>query len=359
MNQKNCDHLFKNGENKLKTSFFSLKFSPDYVGAVDDFTAAGKGYRQLGNSPKAIVSFKKAIECNHKMNDYYSEGNLYVSIAEIYFFDEKNPDLGIDMLNKASYAFQVAGKLSFAVKSFITTAERFMEKKEYDVAEKILKEAFNCCCSNPEEKLVGASFEQIYNKLLDVECGLNKWPDAINLTQQYIDSQLKYPERDGYRLSKTYMKLAILRIINNEDYLCESIYGKMYETKYDDTITDVSDLRKCIEAIKFLDKKKFTYCISSAFTLFENNLLKGLQTHYRKKEEEAEAKTKELTGGEKIVVEGRDNVQNNKIENNVKNEINNNEINTDINNNTNDNNNQSNDNNVINNKHVNDDEDLL
>lgn len=294
MNDKVCDNLYKNGENKLKTSFFTFKFSPDYIGALDDFTSAGKGYRQIGNSAKAINAFKKAIECNRKMNDYYSEGNLYVSIAEIYFFDYKSPEEGISMLNKASYAFQVAGKLSFAVKSFITTAERYMEKKEYETAEKILKEAFKTCCSNTEDKLVGASFEQIYNKLLDVECGLNKWPEAIELSQEYINSQLKYPEKDLYRLSKTYMKLAILRIINKEEFLCEEIFTKMYENKYDDTQTDVKDIRKVIDAINFLDKKKFTYCISSAFTLFENNLLKGLQNVYKRKEEEIKGKEQNI-----------------------------------------------------------------
>jgi tetratricopeptide (TPR) repeat protein len=287
MNQRECDKLYNKGLSKLKTSFFSFKFSPDYVGAVDDFTAAGKGFRKLGQSGKSITCFKKAIECNHNINDYWAEGNCHISISEIYFFDLKTPDPGLEALKKASYAFRLSGKFTYAVKSFVTTAERFMENKEYETAEKILNEAFNVCSENTEEKLIGATFEQIYNKLLDVQCGLHKWAEAISLTQKYINAQLKYPEKDNYRINKTYMKLCILRIINKEDYLCEDIFLQMFNSRYEDTATDISDIRKLMESIKKLDKKNFTYCVSSAFTLFENNLLKGLQVLYKNREEEA------------------------------------------------------------------------
>ena len=294
MNEQDCDKLYNKGIGKLKTSFFSFKFSPDYVGAVDDFSAAAKGFRKVGKPGKAITCFKKAIECNHHLNDFWAEGNCYVSLAEIYFFDLKTPDPGIEALNKASYAFQVSGKFSYSVKSFITTAERFMENKEYETAQKILKEAFNVCSSNTEDKLIGSTFEQIYNKLLDVLCGMEKWEDAIAITQKYIDAQLKYPEKDNYRINKTYMKLCILRVITKEEYLCEDIFLKMFNSRYEDTATDISDIRKLMDSIKNLDKKNFTYCVSSAFTLFENNLLKGLQVLYKAKEEQAK------NGGENV-----------------------------------------------------------
>ena len=287
MNQQDCDKLYNKGMGKLKTSFFSFKFSPDYVGAVDDFNAAAKGFRKLGQSGKSITCYKKAIECNRHMNDYWAEGNCYVSIAEIYFFDLKTPDQGIEALNKASYAFQVSGKFTYAVKSFVSTAERFMENKDFETAKKILNEAFNVCAGNTEDKLIGSTFEQIYNKLLDVLCGMEKWEEAIEITQKYIDGQLKYPEKDNYRINKTYMKLCILRVITKEEFLCEDIFMKMFNSRYEDTATDIADIRKLIDAIKDLNKKNFTYCVSSAFTLFENNLLKGLQVLYKKKEEEA------------------------------------------------------------------------
>lgn len=224
MDEKDCNKLYNKGINKLKTSFFSFKFSPDYLGAVDDFTSAAKGYRKLGLSNKSITSYQKAIECNHNLNDFWAEGNCNLGIAEIYLFDLKNSEKGIEFLKKANYCYQVSGKFSYGIKSIVTVAEKFMENKDYETAEKILKEAFNICAENTEDKLIGGTFEQIYNKLLDVECGMKNWAESINLTQKYVEAQLKYPEKDNYRINKTYMKLCILRIINGEDYLCDDIF---------------------------------------------------------------------------------------------------------------------------------------
>ena len=285
MNKADCDKLYKKGASKLKTGIFAFKFTPDYLGAVDDFDSAGKGYRKLGLPAKAITCFQKAAECNHALNDYWAEANCYQNIADIYFYDLKQSKEGLEVLKKACYSFQVSGKFSYAAKSYVKTAERYLENKEFNVAEKILSQAFELCANNVEDKLIGGTFEEIYNKLLDVECGLLKWKDAISITKQYIEAQLKYPEKDNYRLSKTYMKLCILHIINKEDYLCEDIFMKMFNSKYEDTSTDINDIQKLIDSIKKMDKKGFTYCVSSAFTLFENNLLKGLQALYKEKEE--------------------------------------------------------------------------
>jgi len=314
MNKADCDKLFNKASSKLKTGLFAFRSKPDYVGAVDDFTSAGKGYRQIGEPAKAITSFQKAIECNHALNDFWAEANCHQNVADIYFYDLKDAKSGLEVLKKASHAFQVSGKFSYAVRAHNKTAEKYIENKEYEVAEKILVQAFDLCKENTEDKLIGSTFEEIFNKLLDVECGMEKWKEATNYTKQYIEAQLKYPERDGYRLSKTYMKLCILHIINKEDYLCEDVFMKMFNSKYDDTATDIKDVEKCIESIKKLDKKGFTYCISSAFTLFENNLLKGLQKVYKDKEQAAknEEEDNENKKDNNIINEKKDDIKDKK-----------------------------------------------
>ena len=314
MNKADCDKLFNKASSKLKTGLFAFRSKPDYVGAVDDFTSAGKGYRQIGEPAKAITSFQKAIECNHALNDFWAEANCHQSVADIYFYDLKDAKSGLEVLKKASHAFQVSGKFSYAVRAHNKTAEKYIENKEYEVAEKILVQAFDLCKENTEDKLIGSTFEEIFNKLLDVECGMEKWKEATNYAKQYIEAQLKYPERDGYRLSKTYMKLCILHIINKEDYLCEDVFMKMFNSKYDDTATDIKDVEKCIESIKKLDKKGFTYCISSAFTLFENNLLKGLQKVYKDKEQAAknEEEDNENKKDNNIIKEKKDDIKDKK-----------------------------------------------
>lgn len=301
MKKSDCDKLFNQGTSKLKTGLFAFKFKPDYLGAVDDFTSAAKGYRQLGLSDRAITSYKKAAECNHGLNDFWAEANNFQEIADIYFYDLRNAQEGLETLKKASYSFQVSGKFTYAVKGYVKTAERYLENKEYEVAEKILKQAFELCSANVEDKLIGGTFEEIYNKLLDVECGMEKWREATNITKQYIEAQLKYPEKDNYRLSKSYMKLCILHIINKEDYLVEDVFNKMFNNKYEDTSTDIGDIEKLVKSIKNLDKKGFTYCVSSAFTLFENNLLKGLQNIYKQKELSSKEENKEEIKEDNII----------------------------------------------------------
>ena len=165
MNKADCDKLFNKASSKLKTGLFAFRSKPDYVGAVDDFTSAGKGYRQIGEPAKAIASFQKAIECNHALNDFWAEANCHQNVADIYFYDLKDAKSGLEVLKKASHAFQVSGKFSYAVRAHNKTAEKYIENKEYEVTEKILVQAFDLCKENTEDKLIGNTFEEIFNKL--------------------------------------------------------------------------------------------------------------------------------------------------------------------------------------------------
>ena len=151
-----------------------------------------------------------------------------------------------------------------------------------------------------------------------------------------------------YKINQMYIKLAILRILNGEDYLVDEIIGKMYQLNYSDTKEDVSDLRKLIDSIKNLNKKNFNFALTATYSLFENNLLKGLQELYKKKEEEFS----KLNDENKNNNNDNNNVNNEKKEEN-KIEDNNNEINTDSKKE------ENNDNNINNNDNNGGDNDFL
>ena len=159
-----------------------------------------------------------------------------------------------------------------------------------------------------------------------------------------------------YKINQMYIKLSILRILNGEDYLVDEIIGRMYQLNYSNTKEDVSDLRKLIDSIKNLNKKNFNFALTATYSLFENNLLKGLQELYKKKEEEFS----------KLNDENKNNNTNNNINNNINNnnvnnekkeenkiEDNNNEINTDSKKE------ENNDNNINNNDNNGGDNDFL
>jgi len=283
--EKDCLAHFQKGKKALKTSFFSLKFSPDYTQAIDEFQLAAKGYLHLNLFKNSIESFLEASKCNKKITDYFSAGQNLLEISHIYFFNLSDLDSGLSYLQQSVKSLQMSGKFANSIKIITEIALKFMSNKELLSAEKILLLAYDECISNFQEKLVRISLEDVFNKLLDVECGLKKFIDAIKLTEKYVKNQIENNE-EKYKINKNLMKLGILYIIINEDFKLDEIIGKMYQNSYEDTKEDANDLRKVANAIKNSNKKDFNYCVSSAFTLFENNLLKGLMECYKKNEEE-------------------------------------------------------------------------
>ena len=354
--EKDCLDHFNKGKKALKTSFFSLKFSPDYPEAIDQFTIAAKGYKHLNKFQNSIESFQEASKCNKKIPDYFAAGQNLLEISDIYFFNLSNIEQGISFLKQAVTNYQMSGKFSNSIKIITDTALKFMSSNQLQAAEKILTLAYEECMSHSEEKLVRITFEDVFHKLLDVQCGMKKYIEAIKMTEKYIDQQIKSGE-DKYKINKNLMKLAILRIIIEEDYKLDEIIGKMYQNQYEDTAEDAGDLRKLNNSIKKSIKKDFNYCVSSAFTLFENNLLKGLQDVYKKFEEENKNNPNanndinnkriiNINPDQKIVKNVLEGNNNQNIINNEVNLNNNNiNINNDINNVNNSNNDDKNNNN--------------
>lgn len=289
MNEEECLHKFKLGKKDLKTGLFSFKFTPDYSSASIHFTDAARGFKKLKNFPKALESYEQATTSYKKINDHWSAATCEQESCEIYFFELKNINKGIDLLNAASYDYKVAGKTQQAVKAYTTVALNFCETKEYEAAEKILNLAFQEIRENSDEPVIRVELNDCVEKFLEVECNLGKYKESIKILEDYIESELKFTDPNKYKISKSYIKLGLLRIIIGEEYMIDGIVAKMWSLGYEDTQEDVSDLRKCAESIETLNKKDFNYCINSAFSLFQNGILAALRKKYNEKEAKAGA----------------------------------------------------------------------
>ena len=88
----------------------------------------------------------------------------------------------------------MSGKFSNSIKIITDTALKFMSSNQLQPAEKILALAYEECMSHSEEKLVRITFEDVFHKLLDVQCGMKKYIEAIKMTEKYIDQQIKSGE---------------------------------------------------------------------------------------------------------------------------------------------------------------------
>ena len=292
MDEKECLKRFKQGQKDIKTGFFSFKFTPDYLSGASNFTDAAKGYRQLMLFEKSLEAYNQAIICNKKLSDHFSAGNCYIQIGEIYLFELANFEKGADALKEASYCYKVSGKYSHSIKIYTDIALKMMENTNYEDAEKILKIAFDDCSEHLEDELIRISFEDVFDKLLDVQCGLGKYKEAIQMVETFIEKETAISGANKYKISKNYIKLAMLRIAVGEIYMVEGIIPRMYQVSYEDTAEDVADLKKLVDSIETLNKKDFTFCMTCAFTLFQNNLLKAVQKAYEKQEKIGPVQTK-------------------------------------------------------------------
>jgi len=321
--EKEAQEKYNEGQKAITKSFFKLKFSADYLEGSEKFTESAKIYKKLKNYPKSIESFNQAIICYKKLNDYFQSGNCYLEISEIYFFELNNIENGLKNLQNASLQYKIGGKNQQAIKLYTDISDKFLNEKKFDISEKILTLCLKECEESADNQLIRISGEGVYTKFLDVLCASKKYSQAIGITENYIKSQLKYEKKDMYKINQMYVKLAILRILNGEDYLVDEIIGRMHQLNYSDTMEDVSDLRKLMDSIKNLNKKNFNFCITATYSLFENNLLKGLQELYKKKEEEFNEGNKNNNDNNNIV-----GINEKKEDNKIKD---NNEINTDSN----------------------------
>ena len=109
LTKADCLNLYEKGVNALKTSYFSLKFSPDHLSAINYFSDSAKGYNNLKLFDKAIEAYYKAAESNKHINDSWAEGMNYLEISKIMLFEDRNPE-GYKILKQASECIKEAGK---------------------------------------------------------------------------------------------------------------------------------------------------------------------------------------------------------------------------------------------------------
>ena len=278
------DKIFKEAQKDLKTSFFSLKFSPDFLSAVENFTDAAKKYKKLKLFNESLKAFEEAIKCNKKLLESWAEGQNYLEMAEIYLY-ELNDDLnGFKCLKNSSFAIKVTGKLSMSIKIYSDQANKLIEKGNNKLALDVLKEAYGDCSEHLHDDLMRISLEEIFSKSLDVYCSLGLFADAADLIINYIKIQKKVKDEKKYKVSKNYLYLGLIRIIMDEAYLVDSIQDEMFSFYDSSCSDDIEDLKNAKKYFDEINKAKMNNLFTYSFTLFPTTLLKALRKAFEKKE---------------------------------------------------------------------------
>lgn len=282
--KQRIDKIFKEAQDDLKTSFFSLKFSPDHLSAVQNFTDAAKGYRKLNLFKQSLLAFEEAIKCNKKLLESWPEGQNNLQMAEIYLEELDDEINGIKHLKNASFAIKVTGKLSMSIKIYIDEANKLHDRTKFSLALKLLKIAYEDCKEYTHDELIRISMEEVYAKIIDILCGQESFAEAAELIDDFIKMQKTWKDEKKYKVSKNYLYLGLIRLIMNEGYLVDSIVDDMFAFYDNSCSDDIDDLRSAHKAFEEVDKNKIGNLIKYSFSLFPNNLLKAFKKAFDKKE---------------------------------------------------------------------------
>ena len=274
---KQVNKLFKEGQNDLKTSLFSLKFSPDYLSAVVHFTDAAKAYKKLGKLEESLNAYEHAIKCNKQLHESWAEGQNWIEMGNIYCFDLNEYEKGIECYNNASMSIKISGKIHSGIKVYSDVADRFIEKNNFELGLRMLIVDYNDTVDNLHEEIIRITLDEICNKMIDNYCKLEKFKEAIIFLNKHINIQKGISGEKKYKITKNYIKLGMLMIIVKEAYMIDNIINDMY-SNYDSSCgDDIDDIRELSKAYNEINKQKFNYLITYAFSLFQNNLLKALK----------------------------------------------------------------------------------
>jgi len=277
---KETEKTYKKGVEALKTSFFKLKFEPDYLSGVSYFTEAGINYKKLKYFNEAINSFNQAIICNKKLSERWAEGKNQIELAEIYIYELKDNNQGLKCIEQAVIAYKIAGKFSMGIRIYIDFAEKCIINMNGELAMKLLKMSFEDCYEFTHDDLARITFEEGFTKLIDCFCLYGRHGESLDYVQKYLKMQLQMKDEKKKKITKNYLREIMLRLILKEDFLCDDVISQMYGS-FDKTCgDDVEDARDLIKSFKELNTKKFNDLMKYSFDFFENNLLKNLRKAY-------------------------------------------------------------------------------
>ena len=300
LNLKHYRDLLRQGYRQLKPGCCCFNSPPNYLDAEQTFSECASGFKNFQDRGNEIIALEESAKCNHILGLFIIEAKRYRDISEIYLNlflgdDDKqifDPEKFSESLSKCAYAYKRGDQFGIALNLYNQTIETLIENDEKDLVCLVISKSFDEGISNFDEQLIRIEFEKLFYLLIDVYSSQKKYSQAIEKTIIYITEQKKYlnEEKDHSKISKCYLILGLLRILNEEEYLVRSVIDDMYGIYDKSCDSDIVDLKKCSKAFEEKKKEDFQYCMSYSFIMLPNNLLKALRNKFYGIEEEKEEK---------------------------------------------------------------------
>ena len=255
--EKNALELIQQGKKALEGK------KPEHLKGAQYFIQAGEIYKQLNSYDESINCYNSAFTSFQKLNDNFKMAECYIRNADNYILLNQN-DKTISCLN-------------------MKYVNDFMEKKNFEVAENILLICLVNFLYNTDYIYYKIYGEICLSKYLNILCLNKKYKEAIKILKEHINVNLSYEKDDFYKINQMYIKLAIIKILNNQQSEVEDIIKDMSKLKYENVNEDINDLRALINSLNNLNKIQFDYCVYGAYLIFEENLLSNLKEFFNEK----------------------------------------------------------------------------
>lgn len=275
--------------------FLYLCFKPNYQEAHDHFQAAAQLFKKYGYKEQQIEALEEKAKCSHELRIYEQEIFDYKQIADIRlsFLQSNLEDYKVIYDNRklindllcTSNAYKLTNHYAECITLFLSFAEALVELKYFEFAYELINTCYEANKGYSEEKVLMIEMNKLMAMLIDLCCYLDRIPTAIETLTEFIKIQRKsrvlYDDSNAKsKISRNYIYLGMLRIINDEIFLIEDITQHMFEI-YDNTCKgDINDLKQLTKAFKEKSYKDFSFCMKYSFILFPNNLLKKLKKKY-------------------------------------------------------------------------------
>lgn len=278
------DAMLEEAEGYLNKKFLLFfKGSPDYLNAVSLFTECAEGYYKMRNLNKAKHCYERAILCNSKLSESWSEAKNKVGLAKVHYLlqDYKSSE---NCLKSSKLLYMSTNTTDMCIRSYLEMVEMAKADNNLSFAVKILLDAFNDFKKYIHDDMVRIAIEDILSKLIDAMSGLENFIDLDSILDEYIGLQkTEIKNEKKNKITKNCIKLIFVRLIKSEEYMCECIINQMYEV-YDKLCgDDIEDASNILKAFKEKDKELFTKLMKYSFDFYEINLLKALKKAFELK----------------------------------------------------------------------------
>ncbi len=285
--EKDALNLYNKGKKTIENGIF---FNGDYLKGGTFFIQAGEIFKKLNIYDKSNNCYNEAINCFKKLNDKLKINDCYIRKTENYFLLKRN-DKAISCLNLVINNYINENNYENAIKIYIKLANECIKNNNIEAAEYLLLICLTDCQTYPDNNIYVNIYGEIcLSKYLNILCLNKKYKEAINIIKEIINANLKYEKEDFYSICQMYIKLAFVKILNNEEFEVEDIIKEMSKLKYENINDDIKDLRSLIDSLNNLNKIQFDYYIYGVYLLFEENLLSNLKELFNEKKVKIENK---------------------------------------------------------------------